>query len=90
MNSSPYKYFLNFPMFHLTAAPYPTKLCIDFSSGDTVDLDMKKLAVGTLIPETCKIHTFHRLFLVPMTFLPPLSNMLANAPLPFHPWTSFS
>ena len=41
VNSSTDNYFLNFPMDQLTAAAYPTKLWIEFSSGDINDLDMK-------------------------------------------------
>ena len=38
MNYDPQKYFLNFPISHLNVAPFVTKICLDFSSGDTVDL----------------------------------------------------
>ena len=41
MNSDTHKYYLNFPMSHFTVAASLTKLCIEFSSEDTVDLDMK-------------------------------------------------
>ena len=30
-------------MAHLTAAEYPTKPCLYFFSGDTVDLEMKEI-----------------------------------------------
>ena len=43
VNYAPYKYFLNFTIAHLIAAASPTKLCLDFSSGSTVDLDMKEI-----------------------------------------------
>ena len=43
MNSDPHNYFLNFPVTHLTEAASPTKLCIDFYSGDTVDIEMKDI-----------------------------------------------
>ena len=43
MNSDPHKYFLNSPIAHLTADTSPTKLCLDFSSGDTFDLEMKEI-----------------------------------------------
>ena len=43
MNPDPQKYFLDFPMSHLTATASPTKLCLEFSSGDTVDLEMKDI-----------------------------------------------
>ena len=43
MNYDPNKYFMNFPMAHLTAFSFPAELCIDFYSGNTVDLDMKDI-----------------------------------------------
>ena len=43
MNYDPHKYFLKFPIDHLTAATSPTNLCLDFSSGDTVDIEMKDI-----------------------------------------------
>ena len=44
VNYDPPKYFLNFPMSHLTAYASPTKLCLDFHSGDNVDIDMKEIS----------------------------------------------
>ena len=41
VNSDPHKYFLKFPMYHLTAAVYPTKLCLDFYTDKTVDIEIK-------------------------------------------------
>ena len=41
MNYAPHKYLLNFLMARLTADYSPTKLCLDFSIADTVDIDMK-------------------------------------------------
>ena len=43
VNSAPHKYFINFPISHLNAAASTTKLCIDFSSSDTVDIKMKEI-----------------------------------------------
>ena len=43
VNSYPHKYFLYFPFPHRTVSASPTKLCIGFSSGNTVDLEMKKI-----------------------------------------------
>ena len=43
VNYDPQKYFLNFPAAHLNAATSPTKICLDFSSGDTVDIEMKDI-----------------------------------------------
>ena len=43
MNYDIHKYFLKFPMAHLTTGASPKKICLDFSSGDTVDLDMKEI-----------------------------------------------
>ena len=48
MNFYPYKYFIKFPMAHLTAAASTTKLHLDFSSIDTVDLDMKEIGSGRI------------------------------------------
>ena len=41
VNSDAHKYFLNFPMSRITVDAFPTKLCLEFYSGDTVDLEMK-------------------------------------------------
>ena len=43
MNSDPQNYSLKFSIDHLTEYASTTKLCLDFSSGDTVDLDMKEI-----------------------------------------------
>ena len=43
VNYDPHKYFMNFPTAHLTSDASPTKLCLDFSSGKTVDLEMKDI-----------------------------------------------
>ena len=41
LNSDPLKNFLNFPISHLAVSVSTTKLCLEFSSDDTVDLEMK-------------------------------------------------
>ena len=41
VNSDPHKQLLRFTIYHLAAASSPKNLCLDFSSGDTVDLEMK-------------------------------------------------
>ena len=43
VNYDPHKYFLDFSMAHLTTAASLTKLFLDFSSGDTVDIEMKDI-----------------------------------------------
>ena len=43
VNYATHKYFLKFSIDHLTADDSPTKLYLEFSSGDTVDLDMKEI-----------------------------------------------
>ena len=43
MNSDTHKYFLKFPMAQLTAAASPKNICLDFYSGNTVDIDMKEI-----------------------------------------------
>ena len=43
VNCYPQKYFLNFPMGNLTSAASPTRLCLEFSSGDAVDIEMKEI-----------------------------------------------
>ena len=49
-------------------------------------LRLNKLVVGTFLPGTCQIYTFLRPFLVSLNLLPPLSHMLSESPIPFHPW----
>ena len=49
MNSSPNKYPPKFPMAHLTLSASPTKMCLDFSSGNTVDIDMKDIGRRRII-----------------------------------------
>ena len=41
VNCAPHNYFQGYAMAHLTMASYPTKLCLEYSSGDTIDLEMK-------------------------------------------------
>ena len=48
MNSDPYKFFLNFPMAHITEAISTTKLCPDFSSGDNVDIEMEYIGCRSI------------------------------------------
>ena len=43
MNSDPHKYFLNFHMAHLTVADSPKNLCLEFYSGETVDINIKEI-----------------------------------------------
>ena len=43
MNSDPHKYFLDFPMAHLTAYFFSTKLFLDFYSDNTVDIEIKEI-----------------------------------------------
>ena len=43
VNSAPHKYFLTFPIVHLTAATYTKNICLDFSSANTVDLEVKEI-----------------------------------------------
>ena len=43
MNFSPHKYFLNFPTNDLTASYSPTKVYLEFSSGDSNDIEMKEI-----------------------------------------------
>ena len=51
-------------------------------------LNWNKLGVGKLLPRTCQIHTLRCYFVVPLTFFPIHSRLLAESPLPFLPWTS--
>ena len=41
LNSDPHKYFLKISMDNLTLDFSPTKICPDFYSGDTVDIEIK-------------------------------------------------
>ena len=50
MNVYTHKYFLKFPMSHLNAAAYPTKLFPDFSIGDTIYLKMKEIFRRPIFP----------------------------------------
>ena len=43
LNYDPHKYFLNFPMAHITADDSPKNIYLDFSSGDTVDTETKEI-----------------------------------------------
>ena len=43
VKSAPQKYFLNFLMSCLTVGYSHTKLCVNFSIGDTVGIDMKEI-----------------------------------------------
>ena len=43
VSSDPHKYFLKFPMDHLTVADHPTNIYLDFSSGDTIDIEIKEI-----------------------------------------------
>ena len=48
MISDPHTYFMRFTMSHLTAASYPTNTCLEFYSGDTVDIEMKDIGSGRI------------------------------------------
>ena len=41
VNTDTHKYFLIFPIAHLTVASSPKNIYLDFSSGNTVDIEMK-------------------------------------------------
>ena len=43
LNSATHKYLLNFTMDHLTVAGSPKKLCLEFCSGETVEINMKEI-----------------------------------------------
>ena len=43
MNSASYKHFLTFSMDHLNEAASTIKPCIDFSGGETIDIEMKEM-----------------------------------------------
>ena len=75
-------------MDHFTASVCPTKICLEFSSGDTVDIEIKKLVVGAFLPGDFQIHTLRHPFLVTMDFLPLMIHLLVEALLPFNPWTN--
>ena len=72
-------------MSRINSAASPTKLCVEFSSGDTIDIEMKKSVVGAFLPGDFQIHTSRDPFIVTLNFLPPLSHLLVEAPLPFCP-----
>ena len=39
----PHKYFLNFKIAHLTEVDSTIKIWLDFSSGETIDLEIKEV-----------------------------------------------
>ena len=43
MNYDTHKYFLNFIMAHTSESSSPTKLCIEFSSDKTFDIETKEI-----------------------------------------------
>ena len=53
-------------------------------------LRRNKLVVGACLPGTFQIHTFHRPFLVPLTFLLLMRHLIEEAPPPLHPWVILS
>ena len=48
VNYATHKDFLKLPMTHLNAADSPTKLCIEFYSGNTVDLETKGICCSCI------------------------------------------
>ena len=63
------KYFLNFPVTHLTADASPTKLCLEFSSGDTIDLKMNEIGHRRIISRHLKNSHFPLSFYCASDFL---------------------
>ena len=90
LNSDTHKYFLNFPISHPLVYDSTTNRCLNFSIGGTVDLDMKEIDRREIILGTCQIHTFHRIFLVYMNFLPLLSHLIAEVLIPLCPCYSMA
>ena len=88
VNYDTHKYFLKFPMDLLTTYASTTKPYIEFTVVKPLILRLRKLVVGTLLPESFQINTFRRTFIVPLTFLPPMSHMLSEVPPPLNPWKS--
>ena len=86
----PHKYFLKFPMAHLTTAESPTKLFLGISVVILLIFRWKNLVVDTFLLRTYKIDTFRRPFLVPLILLLPMRYLLEEVPLTLHPWTSVS
>ena len=88
MNYALPNYYLNFTLAHLTVATSSKKQCLDFSSGDTVDIEMKEIGLRRIPSRDLSNSHFSPTFLVPITFFPPLIHIISEAPPPFHPWTS--
>ena len=88
VNYGPRKYFMNFPMDHLTVAASPPKLCTDLSIGENIDIDMKD--TGRICIPSRDLSNSHFLMsiFVPLVFLLPLRHLLEESPLPLHHRTS--
>ena len=87
MNCYPHKYFMDFPIDHLTMDHYPKNMCLEFSSGYIVDLDMEKKDVHAVLPGTCKPFIFHHRFIVLPNFFTHLIHLLSEEPMLYHPCT---
>ena len=77
-------------MAQLNVADYPTKLCLGFSSGDAFDIEMKSIECGRIPSRDLSKSHFHHPILVTLDLLSLLRHLLAEAQIPFHPWTSLS
>ena len=84
MNFDTHKYFLNFTMSHLAAAVSPTKVCLEFSSGDTVDLEMKEIGCRHITSRDLSNSQFPPAFYYAYNFIPSYetSECKRTAPIP--------
>ena len=73
-------------MDHLTVASFPEKLWFEFSSGDTVDIDMDEIGRRFIPSRYLSNSHFPLSFLDTLIFLPPLSHLVIEAPPPLLPW----
>ena len=79
-----------FPMSHLTTTDSLTKLYLDFSSGDTINLKIREIGHRS-IPSGYLSNSHVLLpFLVPLHFLPLRIHLLEEATPPFQPCINLS
>ena len=74
-------------MAHPEVADSTRKPCLEFSSGDTVDIEMKVIGRRCIFPGNFRFHTFHQPFIVPLNLFTPPSNILEEETPPLNTWT---
>ena len=90
VNSDPHKYFSNFPIYHLTVADSPTKLCLKLSRVDIVDLEMKQIGRRHIPYRDFSNSQFLQYFSCASNFLVSPESYACKRLPPFHHCTSMS